>query len=104
MAVRRGLGRRVGADQRVASGPVLDDHGTIPSFAEPLRDQPRHDVRQSRRGEGHDVADDTIRESLGVRPHGREQGGGEGKAVAAGDAHGGREPPRGRVSAPRGAD
>ena len=68
VAVGRRLRGRLGADQRVGAGPVLDQDRLAPVLAHLLADDARHDVARAARRERHDDADRPVGIGAGVGP------------------------------------
>ena len=66
VAVGRGLGRRLRADDGVGAWPVLDHHRLSPVLAHLLADDARHDVARAAGGKGHDDADGSARKRGGT--------------------------------------
>src|SRR5262245_36000900 len=64
VAVRDGLGDRVGADIAACAGAVLDHDLLAEPVAQLLRDDARNDVRAAAGREGYDQADRSLRPSV----------------------------------------
>ena len=64
VAIGRGLGDDVGADDGVSAGLVFEDDGLAERLGDLLPDEPGHEIGVATRCVGHDHTDRTVRPTL----------------------------------------